>query len=91
MLKITTDADEGGTILKLEGRLTGPWVEELKACWQKAVARKQHVGVVLNEVTFIDEAGRNLLDDMNRQGVELTAAGCMTKAIIERIMRREDS
>ena len=91
MLKITTDADGGRTILKLEGRLTGPWVEELKTCWQKAVAGKQHVGVALNEVIFIDEAGRKLLADMHRQGVELTAAGCMTKAIIERIIRGEDS
>ena len=91
MLKITTDTDAGRTILKLEGRLTGPWVEELKNCWQKAVTEKQQVGVVLNEVTFIDEAGRKLLADMHRQGVELTATGCMTKATIERIIRGEDS
>ena len=91
MLKITTDTDAVRTKLKLEGRLTGPWVEELKTCWQEAGAGKQHVGVVLNEVTFIDEAGRKLLADMHRQGVELTAAGCMTKAIIERIIRGEDS
>jgi len=91
MLKITTDTDAARTILKLEGRLTGLWVEELRTCWQKAVAEKQQVGVVLNEVTFIDEAGRKLLADMHRQGVELTAAGCMTKAIIERIIRGENS
>jgi len=91
MLKITTDTDAGRTIFKLEGRLTGPWVEELKTCWQKAVAEKQQVGVALNEVTFIDVAGRKLLADMHRQGVELTATGCMTKAIIERIILGEDS
>ncbi|TMA80727.1 MAG: hypothetical protein E6J74_39540 [Deltaproteobacteria bacterium] len=77
------------TILKLEGRLTGPWLEELRTCWQEAGAETQQVGVVLNEVIFIDEAGRKLLADMHRQGVELTAAGCMTKAIIEEIIRGE--
>ena len=74
MLKITTDTDAGRTILKLEGRLTGPRVEELKTCWQKAGADKKQVGVVLNEIIFIDEAGRKLLAGMHRQGVELIAA-----------------
>jgi anti-anti-sigma regulatory factor len=90
MLKITTDTDAGRTILKLEGRLTGPWVEELNACWRDAAAETHRIEVVLHEVTFIDESGRRLLADMHRRGVELTAAGCMTKAIIEEIIRGED-
>ena len=78
MLKITTDTVR--TILKLQGRLTGPWVEELKTCWRHAAAGEQQIEVVLHE---------RLLADMNWRGVELTAAGCMTKAIIEEIIRGE--
>ena len=89
MLKITTHYDDGRTSLELEGRLTGAWVEELKTCWQQAAAANQQVGVRLKEVTFVDESGRKLLADMHRQGVTLAAEGCMTKAIIEEIVRGE--
>jgi hypothetical protein len=46
------------------------------------------VRVVLKIVTFIDAAGRRLLTDMNQQGAELVAQGCMTKAIVEEIKRK---
>lgn len=88
MLKITTYADAARRTLKLEGRLAGPWVGELKTCWRQA-ADNQQIEIILNEVTFIDEAGRKLLAEMHGQGVELTAAGCMTKAIIEEIIQGE--
>ena len=90
MLKITTHADLERITLELEGRVTGPWVEELKACWQRAASGNQPVGVILKEVTFVDEAGRKLLADMYRQRVTLAGAGCMTKAIIEEIIRGEN-
>lgn len=91
MLKITADRDAGRAIFRLEGRLIGPWVEELKTCWQKSDAAGEQIKVVLlDEVTFIDEAGKKLLADMHRQGTELTAcSGCMTRAITEGITRGE--
>jgi anti-anti-sigma regulatory factor len=91
MLKITTDKEAGRTKLKLEGRLAGAWVEEVKDCWQQSAAAGEPVGVVeLNEVIFIDAAGKKLLADMHRQGVALTAcSGCMTRAITEEILRGE--
>ena len=76
MLKITADRDAGRAIFKLEGRLTGPWVEELKICWQKSVAAGQPIkGVALDEVIFIDEAGKELLADMHRGGDITKTAG----------------
>jgi len=91
MLKITTQADAARTIFELEGTLAGPWVRELGDCWQQAVIVDQKVRVMLKAVTFIDGAGRKLLAEMHRQGAELAAEGCMTKAIIEEIMRGENS
>jgi anti-anti-sigma regulatory factor len=91
MLKITTAKESGRTKLRLEGRLAGPWVKELKESWQQSAAAGEPVGVVeLNEVIFIDAAGKKLLADMHRQGVALTAcSGCMTRAITEEILRGE--
>ena len=87
MLKITTQTDATRTIFELEGRLAGPWVKELEGCWQRAGITDQPVKVRLKAVTFIDDAGRELLAKMHRQGAELVAEGCMTKAIIEEILR----
>jgi len=88
MLKINTQ-DDGATItFELEGKLAGPWVDELKHCWQRAVTDDRPVRVVLKMVTFIDAAGRRLLTDMHRRGAELVAQGCMTKAIVEEIKRK---
>lgn len=87
MLKITTQTDAAGTIFELEGKLAGPWVQELEGCWKRVVSADQPVRVMLKAVTFIDAAGRGLLAEMYRQGAELAGEGCMTKAIIEEITR----
>jgi anti-anti-sigma regulatory factor len=90
MLKITTRIDGERTVIDLCGRLAGPWVEQLRDCWtQEAAGGERHIDVVLQEVTFIDAAGRELLAHMYRHGAQLAASGCMTKAIIEQIKRIE--
>jgi anti-anti-sigma regulatory factor len=84
MLKITTLTDDARAVLELEGKLAGAWVEELKNCWHRM---DRPVRVQLKAVTFIDSAGRELLTEMYKHGVELAAEGCMTKAIVEEITR----
>ncbi|HEY7219263.1 MAG TPA: hypothetical protein VH985_12845 [Candidatus Binatia bacterium] len=90
MLKITTHADGERTILELEGSLSGPWVGELRECWQRA-GGGERMRVVLKQVSYVDGPGRNILADMYRQGVELMAEGCMITAIIEEIKGGERS
>jgi ABC-type transporter Mla MlaB component len=90
MLKITTQTGATGTIFELEGKLAGPWVQELEGCWQRLVIQDQLIRVVLKAVTFIDSEGRKLLAEMHRQEAELAAEEFMMKAIIEAIMRGED-
>ena len=90
MLKITARTDRTGTILELEGKLAGSWVQELETCWQRTIIADQRVRVVLKAVTFIDAAGRELLARMHAGGAELAGEGCMTKAIIEEIYQEDD-
>jgi anti-anti-sigma regulatory factor len=90
MLKITARTDRTGAILELEGKLAGSWVQELETCWQRTINANQPVKVVLNAVTFIDAAGRELLARMHARGAELAGEGCMTKAIIEKIYQEDD-
>lgn len=70
MLRITIQTDAIGTTIELEGRLTGPWVEELKDCWEGARKGEREVSVSLKAVTFIDGAGKTVLMLMHRHGVK---------------------
>jgi hypothetical protein len=88
MLKITIYQNGPRTVFELEGRLAGPWVGELKECWQRAAGSAQ-LAVHLNQVSYVDHAGKLLLGEMHRQGVELAGEGCMNRAIIEEINQGE--
>ena len=89
MLKITTRHDVAATTFVLEGKLVRAWVQELEHCWRTALAAQPAptVRVDLTAVTFIDAAGKTLLTLMAEHGAELVAVECMTKAIVEDIMR----
>jgi len=90
MLKITIDIEGKRANLELEGRLAGPWVQELRDCWQRVTSDDRQIDVVLKQVTFIDGAGRQLLAEMHQEGAVLVAEGCMTKAIVEAIIGEKD-
>lgn len=89
MLKITACINPSHAVFELEGKLAGPWVEELRECWRKAAVSDRPVRVMLCAVTFVDEEGKRLLAEMHRQGADLVAEGCMNQVIVERIVRGE--
>jgi ABC-type transporter Mla MlaB component len=91
MLKITTHSESKLDILELEGRLVGPWIEELEKCWRQATSADHEIHVVLKQVAYIDDEGRALLAAMHRAGVKLEATGCMTNAVIAEIVGGEKS
>lgn len=91
MLKITTEAKAGMTNIILEGKLAGPWVEELARSWQTAAAESvAAVRIDLCAVTFIDQEGKTLLTEMHRKGVEMVSTGCLNRSIVEGIIRSEE-
>jgi hypothetical protein len=87
MLKIIfseTPAEERWT---LHGRLTHPWLQEFRACWKKnhrTDVRRACV-VDLNEVTFIDENGEQLLRMLARHEVQFIANGPYTKHVLDHV------
>jgi ABC-type transporter Mla MlaB component len=90
MLKITQqrDAVSESMSLILEGRLGGPWVEELDTCWRQLGENFQSRSVVdLTGVTFVDAEGKALLTQMWQQGAQLHAVGCLTRCIVEEITK----
>jgi anti-anti-sigma regulatory factor len=87
MLRITTHDVPGCLTFQLEGKLAGPWVQELKDCWQKTLAdhRRPVVRVDLRGVTFLDAAGKEVLAALHARGAEFVAAGCAMKAIVAEV------
>jgi len=90
MLRITTEKKRGKTVLSVEGRLAGPWVEALEQCWRTRTPAEKF-SVDLCGVSFIDAAGKTLLKEIHEQGGKLIAEGCLNEAIVEEIAGRERS
>ncbi|HKY07355.1 MAG TPA: hypothetical protein VJQ55_03900 [Candidatus Binatia bacterium] len=87
MLKITTSECGARTVFELEGKLAGPWVEEMRKCWLTAAQANRPVRVLLTQVSFIDGAGKALLIEMCRSGAEIEGAGCMISVTVQEIKR----
>jgi hypothetical protein len=87
MLRITVHDEPKSLTFQLEGRLAGPWVQELEACWQGAAedGRRESVRFDLSAVTFVDGPGKEFLTSMHARGAELIATGCLMKAIVAEI------
>jgi anti-anti-sigma regulatory factor len=87
MLRITLDKNSRATTLRLEGRLTGPWVEELERAWRAVTSEPTdgRVSVDLTDVTFVGEEGKRLLEVMYGEGAKLKASGCVTRRLVEEI------
>jgi outer membrane protein len=88
MLRITTEKKRGRSVLSVEGRLAGAWVETLAQCWRTR-APEEKFSVDLCGVSFIDAAGKVLLKEIHEQGGKLIAEGCLNQAIVEEIAGRE--
>ena len=86
MLKITTQQETEALRLILEGRLTGPWLNELEQSWRsiKGSMTVRYV-VDLTGVTYIEEQGTTLLKRMWQEGAEFIVTGCCNTPLIERI------
>ena len=88
MLKITTLTNPESTTFRLEGRLAGPWVQELERCWDSIVCKTTNhpLTVDLSAVTYVNSDGKDLLKKIHKQGAKLVASGCLTSCIVNEIV-----
>ena len=72
-------------VLKLEGSVRGPWVEELRKAWLTStkMAGGAPLSVDLGAVSFLDGRGRDLLLRMRREGVALNGSSSFLRHILE--------
>ena len=89
MLRITYDNSPQATVLKLEGRLAGLWVDEVARTWFDAIGDKPAKGVRvdLSDVTYVDSEGKKLLRWLYERGAKLTSGHLMTKYIVDQVVK----
>jgi ABC-type transporter Mla MlaB component len=72
MLRISPIAsDNHHIILRLEGRVVGPWVPELSKVCEQALGEGQALELNLAEVSYVDRSGVLLINDLRSQGISL--------------------
>ncbi len=71
MLRITAIRNDSQTILKLEGKLLEPWIEELRCAYTLANSRSEQVVLNLADLTYADDAGTRLLCNFVQLGVPI--------------------
>lgn len=85
MLKITQRTESNLTILEVEGKLTGPWVDELYNCCREKRAGGAKLCIDLQSVSFIDAQGKATLSRLHQEGATIVGRGCLTRAIIAQV------
>lgn len=85
MLKITTNEQADALVLKLEGAVKGPWVDELSKVWLGTA--RQNLGekilVDLQGVRFVDSRGQALLLRMQQEGAAFIEPSAFLRFILE--------
>ncbi len=71
----------------MQGRLVGPWVNELRTTWKTAHRSpdERACTIDLNDVTFIDKSGERLLRAMCKKGARLIAKGMYVKHVLDQL------
>jgi len=74
----TSDDNKDGVLLRLEGQVTGPWVEELRRACIETTSHNGHgahahpLVLDLTNVSFIDAEGVALFRELTAHWVSLT-------------------
>jgi ABC-type transporter Mla MlaB component len=79
VLKIT---EMPGQAFRLEGKLLGPWVDELRSACTPPLERHELVQLNLAAVTFVDAAGAELLRELINHGVAITGCSGFVAALL---------
>jgi hypothetical protein len=73
MLKIVLLEGTADTaMLRIEGRVVGPWVEELRRSCDQVLATGAALALDVSEVSFVGREGARLLQSLADRGVTLT-------------------
>ncbi len=80
MLRMTRSNPGAAIVLLLEGKLTEPWTEELRA----ELARDSGIARLdLSGISFVDAGGAQLLHELERRGIVLVGASVFVRELLD--------
>jgi anti-anti-sigma regulatory factor len=90
MLRITVEENSKAMVIKLEGRVAGPWAAELDRLWKEtapAVAQRD-LSLDLRETTYADPSGIQVLRAIySRTGAQILTGTPWTEYLAEEVTR----
>jgi hypothetical protein len=89
-LKISILDSSAQRYLVLEGTLSAPWTEELRAAWARANADLQNRKLIvdLKNVTAITHDGENTILKLMSEGAKFRSRGVLTKHVLRELSRK---
>ena len=87
MMRITIQHQATSIVLRLEGNLAGPWVQELRTAWTvvRSLFAGGQVALNLTEVSSIDAEGRALLTEIHNAGGVLNGSGLFANTLVQQL------
>jgi ABC-type transporter Mla MlaB component len=83
VLRITSSSESGRpTTLKIEGSITGDWVDELSRAVSGTVGAAAGIVLDMAGVTFVDQGGVALLRRLKDRGVELVNGSDFVRTLV---------
>lgn len=83
MLRITRiDGPDATPTFKLDGKLLAPWVAEVQQVCLPAGEGTGRANLDLSGLTFVDQAGARLLQDLLHRGLTISACSGFVAALL---------
>jgi hypothetical protein len=83
MLMITSiESGDSTRTLKIEGKLLGPWVDQLRELCDSSPTPPDRVRLDLAAVSYVDAAGADLLGELTRRGMTIAACSGFVAEIL---------
>ena len=90
MLKISILDTPSKRQLLIEGKLVGPWTNELARVWRQATTDLNGRALIIDVkgLTTITEDGENVLLELMKEGASFRSSGVFTKQVLKRMTRK---
>jgi anti-anti-sigma regulatory factor len=91
MLRVTTNETETAVEMKLEGRVAGPWADELNRVWVETVPRlsSKKLSIDMQGVTYVDETGKRVLNSIfSYSGAKIVASSLETQVLAGELLQK---
>lgn len=76
--------------LVVEGKLSEPWIDELRTTWRNASRdlERRKLMIDLSSLTVISREGEDAIFDLMKQGAKFSCCGVLTRHVLKQLAQR---